>query len=101
MGWLAKKNVDGSMTRHNINRISAIVPFVMSAIALLLATVAGAAGWEKGATDEGALAHISQLLIVAQVPFATANWVRALPVARAAKYEILAKGFWARTWRSA
>ena len=75
------------MTRHNINRISGIAPFIMSALALGLATVAGVAGWGQGGSDEGAPAHIFQLLIAAQAPFivaflATANWSRVLPVAR-------------------
>ena len=75
------------MNRRNLNRISAILPLVMSAIALLLAMAAGLAGWARGATDEGALAHIFQLLIVAQAPFVvvfliTAKWSRILPVAR-------------------
>ena len=75
------------MTRQNINRIGAIVPVMLSVAALLLATMAGVAGWEKGAADEGALAHIFQLLIAAQVPFvlaflATADWSRILPAAR-------------------
>ena len=75
------------MVRQNINRISAIMPVILSVAALLLATMAGLAGWEKGTADEGTLAHIFQLLIVAQVPFvlafiATADWHRILPVAR-------------------
>ena len=83
------------MTRQNINRISGIVPVIMSVMALTLATMAGVSGWGKGATDEGALAHIFQLLIVAQVPFivtflATANWGRILPVARPLAFQILA-----------
>jgi hypothetical protein len=77
------------MRRETINRISAIVPIVMSTLAFLLALAAGVAGWDKGAADEGALAHAFQLLIVAQVPFClaflgTANWHRLPIVARTA-----------------
>ena len=83
------------MTRQNINRICATVPVIMSVMALALATLAGVSGWGKGAADEGALAHIFQLLIVAQVPFiltylATANWGRILPVARPFAFQIFA-----------
>jgi hypothetical protein len=49
-------------------------------------TVAVLTGWEKGYTDEGSVAHIFQLLIVAEVPFilafvATAEWKRVAGVA--------------------
>jgi predicted neutral ceramidase superfamily lipid hydrolase len=87
--------MEGSVKRQNINRISGAVPVIMSVMALLLATTAGVAGWEKGATDEGALAHIFQLLIVVQVPFIlafllTANWGRILSVARPLAFQTLA-----------
>ena len=75
------------MNRHGVNRICAIAPLVMSGLALLLALAAGIAGRDRGATDEGALAHAFQLLIVAQVPFVlvflgTADWHRLVAVAR-------------------
>ncbi|MGH6877233.1 MAG: hypothetical protein ACREHV_07610 [Rhizomicrobium sp.] len=67
------------MTRQQVNRICEIAPVVMSVMALSIALAAGVLGWERGQTDEGSLAHIFQLLIVAQVPFViaflvTADW---------------------------
>jgi len=74
------------MNRQKINRISGIVPIVLSLMALGLLIVAVLTGWEKGYADEGAVAHIFQLLIVAEVPFilvfvATAEWKRIARVA--------------------
>ena len=68
-----------------INRVSAIAPCVMSLAAFLLALVAVAIGWDKGAKDEGAAAHIFHLLIALQIPFilaflVTADWKRFLRV---------------------
>lgn len=67
------------MKRQKIKRISAMTPIVLSLLAFGLVMVAVRTGWERGYQDEGALAHVFQLLIVAQVPFilsfiATANW---------------------------
>ncbi len=69
------------MDRQKINRVSAIVPVVLSLMAFGVVIVAVVTGWGKGNADEGAGAHIFQLLIVAQVPFilvfvATADWKR-------------------------
>jgi hypothetical protein len=49
----------------------------MSFSAFLLVLVAVAIGWDKGKTDEGAAAHIFQLLIALQVPFVVAFWATA------------------------
>ncbi len=67
------------MDREKINRISGIVPIVLSLIAFGVVIVSVLTGWGKGDADEGAGAHIFQLLIVAEVPFilvfiATADW---------------------------
>lgn len=76
------------MTRERLNRLSGIAPVVLSVIAFLLVMTAMATGFERGEKDEGAAAHLFQLLIVAQAPFmlaflATAEWGR---VARVARY---------------
>lgn len=67
------------MERRTINQIIAILPIAMSLLALLLVLVVVATGWERNERDEGAAAHIFQLLIFLQVPFivaflATADW---------------------------
>jgi hypothetical protein len=67
------------MDRQKINRISGIVPVVMSLLAFAVVLVVVTTGWERHLKDEGIAAHIFQLLIVGQVPFiltflATANW---------------------------
>ena len=74
------------MDRHRINRISGVAPIGLSLAALGVLMVALLTGWGKGAGDEGAAAHIFQLLIVAEVPFmlafvATADWKKAARVA--------------------
>ncbi len=74
------------MDRQKINRISGTVPIVLSLMALGVVMAAVLTGSEKGNADEGSLAHIFQLLIVAEVPFilvfiATAEWNRVIRVA--------------------
>jgi hypothetical protein len=69
------------MCRQKINRISAIAPTVMSLAAFLLVMVAVTTGWGHDAKDEGAAAHIFQLLIALQIPLilvflVTADWSR-------------------------
>ena len=69
------------MKKQLANRVGAVAPIVMSLAALLLLLVALVTGWERGATDEGVVAHTFQLLIAAQVPFvlvflATADWTQ-------------------------
>jgi hypothetical protein len=56
------------MTRVQINRWAAIAPIVMSGVALALVVVVLATGWERNLADEGAAAHLFQLLIVAEIP---------------------------------
>jgi cell division protein FtsW (lipid II flippase) len=51
----------------------------MSLLAFGLVLVAVATGWDKDMKDEGAAAHIFQLLVALQIPFilaflVTANW---------------------------
>ena len=56
------------MTRTQINRWTAMTPLLLSGAAFLLALIAGVTGWERDLPDEGAAAHLFQLLIAAQVP---------------------------------
>ena len=74
--------------------MSAIIPVVMSLIALLDVLIVVSTGWERKLTDEGAAAHIFQLLIAAQAPFiltflVTADWRRLMPVVRPLAFQIL------------
>jgi hypothetical protein len=74
------------MDRQAINRVCGIVPFVLSLVAFCVVILAVLTGWGMGGADEGAGAHIFQLLIVAQGPFmlvyvVTANWKQAGRVA--------------------
>lgn len=58
------------MNRLTLNRICMVAPLAMSLAAFLLAATAGMMSQGKPpATDEGALAHIFQLLIAGQIPF--------------------------------
>ena len=69
------------MRSETVNRVCAITPIVMSALAVLLLIFAFVTGWGQGHGDEGAAAHLWQLLIGGQAPFvlgflATADWDR-------------------------
>ena len=69
------------MRGKTVNRICAIVPIVMSVLALALLVFAFTTGWGHGHGDEGSAAHLWQLLIGGQAPFvlgflATADWDR-------------------------
>ena len=73
------------MNRLRITRISAILPIFMSFAAFLLGLAGGIFGWGDGRRDEGAAAHIFQLLIVLQIPIivtylATADWKRSAQI---------------------
>jgi hypothetical protein len=83
------------MDRQKINRLSGIVPIVSSLVAFCVVMLAVLTGSEQGRTDEGALAHTFQLLIVAQVPFvlvfvATAEWKRLVRVASVIAFQTAA-----------
>jgi len=56
------------MTRTQINHWTAATPLLLSGAAFLIALAAGLTGWERGLPDEGAAAHLFQLLIGVQIP---------------------------------
>jgi hypothetical protein len=93
-----RSDYGGAMNRQKINRISAIAPVILSLLALLDIMIVVTTGWERHLKDEGAAAHIFQLLIVTQAPFvlaffATANWGgRVMSIARPLAFQILAIG---------
>ena len=69
------------MTRETINRATAIAPAFMSVLALAIALTSVTTGWERHMQDEGAAAHLFQLLIALQAPLvltflATSDWGR-------------------------
>ena len=66
---------------QKINGISAIAPIVMSLAAFLVVLAAVTTGWGQDTKDEGAAAHVFQLLIALQIPLIlafllTADWSR-------------------------
>ena len=71
-------------------------PIAMSVVAIAILTLALTTGWGKGPPgDEGAAAHLWQLLVGLQVPLivvylATADWRRPLGVAAILGLQILA-----------
>lgn len=69
------------MSREAINRLTGIVPAVLSALAFAIALVSGLTGWERSLKDEGTAAHLFQLLVFVQAPLVvtfliTADWRR-------------------------
>lgn len=67
------------MTHARINRVAARVPLACSLAALAVVVTALVTGWQTHGADEGAAAHIFQLLMVVQLPFIaafvlTADW---------------------------
>jgi len=69
------------MYSQKINDIGAIAPIVMSLAAFLVVLMAVTTGWGQDTKDEGAAAHVFQLLIALQIPFilaflVTADWSR-------------------------
>ncbi|WP_143109341.1 hypothetical protein [Dyella sp. OK004] len=85
------------MNRQRVNRISGIVPVVLSLVALSLVIASVSLGWDRGQTDEGAAAHTFQLLVVAQIPFVllfliTANWRRLPQTTRSIAFQAGALG---------
>ncbi len=69
------------MDARTVNRISGTVPVLLSLLAFGVAMTTVGTGWERGRADEGAAAHIFQLLIAAEAPIvlvflASADWNR-------------------------
>ena len=84
------------MDSQKINRISGSLPVGMSLVAFAVVLIAVSTGrGQGGTTDEGAGAHIFQLLIVAQIPcvlvfLATADWQRATQVIKSIAFQTAA-----------
>jgi len=86
------------MNARRINRISAIMPIVMSLLALGTVLAVVTTGWQRHLKNEGTAAHLFQLLIVLQVPFiltflSTANWRRIGQALKPLGFQIIAAGF--------
>ncbi len=84
--WLFHK-MEAPVNRQSINTVSVTIPAAMSFAALGLVLFALVSGQAKGQGDEGTIAHLFQLLIVAQAPLfllfaATADWKHLAKVAR-------------------
>ena len=98
LGCLAasySERVNSMGLQERINRVGAVVPIAMSVLALATVVAVVATGWERHLKDEGAAAHIFQLLIAGQVPFivgflATANWRRVMQVVRPMAVQVTA-----------
>jgi len=56
------------MTRSQIHRYAAIIPLVLSGLALALVVWVVGTGFERDLRDEGLAAHLFQLLIAAELP---------------------------------
>ncbi|MDP9111073.1 MAG: hypothetical protein M3M96_05535 [Candidatus Eremiobacteraeota bacterium] len=83
------------MNRQAISRVCGTAPIVLSLMAFSLVLFAVRTGWGQGGTDEGAGAHIFQLLILLEVPFglgflATADWEHAALPARLLAFQVAA-----------
>ena len=93
------------MDRRTINLVSATICILMSFQAFLVALLAVATGWDRHLKDEGAAAHIFQLLIACQLPFlcaflASADWSRLRTILRPAMLQAgaLALAFGTVSW---
>lgn len=56
------------MTRAQINRWAGLLPVAMSLGALAIVATVVFTGWERHLSDEGAAAHLFQLLIAGEIP---------------------------------
>ncbi len=61
----------------SMKRLAAVLPPILSLLASGLVLVAVTTGWERNLKDEGAAAHLFQILIVLQVPLIVAFLVSA------------------------
>ena len=81
------------MDRQKINLVSATVSIVLALQALVVVLLSITTGWDRQRTDEGPAAHIFQILIMAQIPFAlvflaTADWKRLRQVAQPVSFQV-------------
>ena len=56
------------MTKTQLHRLGTFGPPVCSALALLIVALVLFTGWERHLADEGAAAHLCQLLLLVQPP---------------------------------
>jgi hypothetical protein len=75
------------MSRQKINLIAATAAIILAIQAFILVLIAIMTGWDRGLADEGAAAHIFQILIAAEAIFtlgflATADWKRLAAIAQ-------------------
>jgi len=73
--------------QERANKLGEVAPVIMSFLAFVIVLVVVATGWERHSTDEGAAAHLFQLLIVGQAPFVlmfllTAKWSNLVKVVK-------------------
>jgi len=81
------------MDRQKINLASSTVSIVLALQALVVVLLAITTGWDRQLMDEGPAAHIFQILVIAQVPFAlvflaTADWKRLRQVAQPVVFQV-------------
>ena len=92
---------------RTISRIAGVLPLILSAASFSLIIFSVTTGWELGGSDEGAAAHIFQLMMSAQLPLIaiflfTADWrdrrlvVLTLLVQAAAIAAVIATGLYFR-----
>jgi len=85
------------MAYRTLNRVSAVLPPILSAAAVGLILFAMTTGWGQGKGDEGAAAHIFQIMMALQLPvialfLATADWRVRRPILGAVMVQIAAIG---------
>jgi hypothetical protein len=89
--------MEAIMTRTQINKWSGLVPVAMSLAALGIVLAVVTTGWERHLQDEGAAAHLFQLLIAGEIPIVllfllTADRARPGPLMRMVAIQAVAIG---------
>src|SRR5579859_1892146 len=89
------ERVKAMSLRQRANLVAAAAPTIMSLLALSVVLIVVTTGWERRLKDEGAAAHIFQLLIVGQLPFMaafliTTSWRRSLTIVRPMLFQVAA-----------
>jgi hypothetical protein len=73
------RKCEAPVSYQTLNRVSGMLPPILSAASIALIVFAMTTGWGKGRGDEGAAAHLFQLMMAAQLPLmavflVTADW---------------------------